>query len=323
MLNLRPFQNEDDYKHLAAILTASENADQLALTITPEYLAERLNNTPHFDLTRDLMIAEVDGQAVGYGRVRWAEENGQRSFSLTGFLLPEWRRKGIGLALLNWQESRARAMARALALELPAADSNNMTINTTQYQVGLQALALKAGYTIKESWALMVRPNLDDIPDVPLPAGLEVRPALPEHFPAIWFAVEEAYVPEGGPAPTGVIPEDFKNDPNFQPELWQVAWDIRTNRVAGSVMTYVSQAENEQLGIRRGYTEGISTTPAWQRQGVAQALISLSLKVQRDLGLQESAMVVNVAKPNNYRLYVSCGFQEVKRDSVYQKSIAK
>jgi len=143
------------------------------------------------------------------------------------------------------------------------------------------------------------------------------------YFPAIWFAVEEAYVPEGGPAPTGVIPEDFKNDPNFQPELWQVAWDIRTNRVAGSVMTYVSQAENEQLGIRRGYTEGISTTPAWQRQGVAQALISLSLKVQRDLGLQESAMVVNVAKPNNYRLYVSCGFQEVKRDSVYQKSIAK
>ena len=316
MPKLRAFQNKDDYQHLAAILTASENADQLAITITPEYLAERLNNTPHFDLARDLMIAEVDGQAVGYGRVRWAEENGQRCFSLTGFLLPEWRRKGIGLALLNWQESRARA----IALELPAADSNNMTINTTQYQVGLQALALKAGYTIKESWALMVRPNLDDIPDAPLPAGLEVRPALPEHFSAIWYAVEEAYVPEGGPVPSGVIPEEFKNDPNFQPELWQVAWDVGSNRVVGSVMTYVNHAENEQLGIRRGYTEGISTTPVWQRRGVARALIYRSLKVQRALGLHESAMVVNVAKPNNYRLYVSCGFLEVKRDSVYQKT---
>jgi hypothetical protein len=88
----------------------------------------------------------------------------------------------------------------------------------------------------------MVRPSLEDIPDTPLPAGLEVRPALPEHFSAIWHAVEEAYVPEGGPPPTGVLPDDMKNDPNFQPELWQVAWEASSGKVVGSVWTYVPEA---------------------------------------------------------------------------------
>jgi mycothiol synthase len=154
-----------------------------------------------------------------------------------------------------------------------------------------------------------------------LPAGLEVRPALPEHFSAIWYAVEQAYVPDGGPPPTGVLPEDMKNDPNFQPELWQVAWEVSSGKVAGSVMTYIHHAENKALGILRGYTEGISTVPAWQRRGVARALIARSLKAQRELGMTESALVCNGEKSNNYKLYASCGFQEVKRDTVYEKPL--
>jgi len=85
------------------------------------------------------------------------------------------------------------------------------------------------------------------------------------------------------------------------------------------VMTYINHAENRQLGILRGYTEGISTVPAWQRRGVAKALIARSLKAQRQAGMTESALVCSGEKPDNYRLYASCGFQEVKRDTVYEK----
>ena len=167
----------------------------------------------------------------------------------------------------------------------------------------------------------MVRPGLDDIPDARLPEGLEVRPVLTEQLSAIWHAVEEAYVPEGGPQPTGEIPEDITNDPNFQPELWQVAWEVSSGKVVGSVMTYINHAENKQLGILRGYTEGISTVPSWQRRGVAKALIARSLKAQREAGMTESGLVCSGEKPDNYRLYASCGFQEVKRDTVYEKPL--
>lgn len=314
-LILRPFQGEDDYARLAAILTASENADGRPATLSAAYLAERLSQAPRFDLSRDLIIAEVDGQEVGYGRVRWEEEDSRRNYGLAGYFLPAWRRKGIGQALLDWLGGRAWEIAR----EHPTPAPSFLQINATQYQEWLHALARQAGYKIKESWALMVRPNLDDIPDTPLPEGLEVRPALPEHFPAIWYAVEEAYVPEGGPPPGGEMPQDFKSDPNFQPELWQVAWEASSGKVVGSVMAYIHHAENQQLGIRRGYTEGISTIPAWQRRGVARALIARSLKAQREIGMTESALVCSSEKPNNYKLYASCGFQEVKRDTVYEK----
>jgi GNAT superfamily N-acetyltransferase len=268
-------------------------------------------------MARDLIVAEVDGQAVGFGRVRWSDDFSRRTYALTGYLPPEWRRQGIGRVMLAWLEGRAREIAR----ENPSTFPSFLHVNATQFQVGLHALARQADYGVKESWVLMVRPNLEDIPDIPLPEGLEVRPALPEQFSAIWYAVEEAYVPEGGPSPTGVLPEDWKNDPNFQPELWQVAWEVSSGKVVGSVMTYINHAENKALGILRGFTEGISTVPAWQRRGVARALIARSLKVQRAAGMTESALVCNPEKTGNYRLYASCGFQEVKRDTVYEKPL--
>jgi aminoglycoside 6'-N-acetyltransferase I len=91
--------------------------------------------------------------------------------------------------------------------------------------------------------------------------------------------------------------------------------------VAGSVMTYINHAENKQLGILRGYTEGISTVPAWRKRGVATALIARSVKVQREAGMKESALVCSGENLANYRLYESCGFKEVKRDTVYEKAL--
>ena len=316
-LVLRLFQNDDDYTQLADILVASERADQVMISLSAADIVERLSQSQNFDIRHDLAIVEVDSEAVGYGRIRWVDEPTQRIYWLTGFIRPEWRGRGFGHALLRWLEDRSRAISK----EQITPKGGSFQINTTQYQVGLHALANQCGYHVKESWVLMVRPNLEDIPDIPLPKGLEVRPVLPEQFSNIWYAVEEAYVSEGGPPPQGVIPEEIKNDPNFQPGLWQVAWEEGTEKVVGSVMTYINHAENKQLGILRGYTEGISTVPAWQKRGVAKALIMRSLKVQREAGLTESALVCSGEKPENYRLYANCGFKEVKRDTVYEKPL--
>jgi GNAT superfamily N-acetyltransferase len=272
---------------------------------------------PGADNLRDLVFIEAAGQPVAFGRVRGWQDDQRRIFGLSGFVRPEWRRQGLGQRLLAWLEARARA----LAAETPGALPAFLRINTTQYQVGLQALVQRAGYGVKESWVLMVRPSLEDIPEAALPAGLELRPYRPEQLPEIWYAVCEAYVPVGGAAPSYDVPDFITDTPNFQPELWQVAWEVSSGKVVGSVMTYINHAENQALGILRGFTEGISTVPAWQRRGVATALIYSSLRVQRAAGLRESALVCSGENPNNYRLYASCGFQEIKRDTVYEKEI--
>jgi GNAT superfamily N-acetyltransferase len=322
-LNLRILDNnQEDYARIAEIFNASAQADHMTITLSAEDMAEELarlekpgtlSGSPQ--PWRNLVLAEVEGQAVGFGRVRWEEESQRRLFKLTGYIHPEWRRKGIGQAVLSWLEEKAREIAR----ESPTAMPGILRINASQFQVGLHALAQQAGYGVKECWALLVRSNLEDIPEALLPEGLEVRPALPEHFSAIWYAVEEAYVPEGAPPPSGVMPEELMHSANFQPELWQVAWEISSEKVVGSVMTYINHAENRRMGIRRGYTEGISTVPGWQRRGVARALIYRSLKAQREAGMTESALVCNCEKPGNMRLYARCGFQEKKVDTIYEK----
>lgn len=316
-LTLRALNSEDDYTYLAEILSASEKADNSPRTVSAEWMKERLTTSPRFDISRDLVIAVANGQEAGYGRITWWDEPSRRTYGLTGFLRPEWRHKGIGGAILTWLEERAQAITD----EHPTKAASYIQVNATQHQTGLHALAREAGYGVKESWVLMVRPSLEEIPEAHLPEGLELRPVKEEQFGAIWHAVEEAYVPDGGPEPSGVIPEDFRNDANFQPELWQVAWDVSSGKVAGSVMTYINHAENKQLGIQRGYTEGISTVPAWQHRGVARALINRSLMAQRQSGCKESALVCNGEKPYQYQLYASCGFEEVKRDTVYEKLI--
>jgi hypothetical protein len=58
----------------------------------------------------------------------------------------------------------------------------------SETEVGKAALLEMAGYTPVRVGYEMVRPNLDDIPDFPLPDGIEVRPVHPDHYRRIWEA---------------------------------------------------------------------------------------------------------------------------------------
>jgi hypothetical protein len=47
------------------------------------------------DPFQDVLIAEVNGQVIAYSRMFWSKhEDGLRSYTSFGFMLPEWRRKG-------------------------------------------------------------------------------------------------------------------------------------------------------------------------------------------------------------------------------------
>ena len=65
-----------------------------------------------FDPQRDLSFAEVDGQPIGFADRNWVDTNdGLREYRVNGAVLPEWRRRGVGSALLQHNEDRARALS--------------------------------------------------------------------------------------------------------------------------------------------------------------------------------------------------------------------
>ncbi len=51
------------------------------------------------------ILAEIDGRAVGYNRLfDWVESDGSHVWLSVGWILPEWRGRGLGTALLHWSE---------------------------------------------------------------------------------------------------------------------------------------------------------------------------------------------------------------------------
>jgi ribosomal protein S18 acetylase RimI-like enzyme len=167
----------------------------------------------------------------------------------------------------------------------------------------------------------MVRPDLENIPDAPLPEGLEVRPVKPEHLRAIWEAEQEAFLDHWGASE--VEEGDFErwlNNHPFQPELWQVAWD--GDQVAGMVRTIIDRNQNARFGRQRGYTENISTRRPWRKRGLARALMAQSMRLQKELGMTETALGVDASNPNGaLQLYESMGFQVTKKETIYRKPL--
>ncbi len=316
-LRFRHFQGEGDFAQFASVLVASEAADHLDRNVSADDLANAYRHMNNCDPYQDVIIAEVHGEIVGYGRGWWEGDiNSGLILHHNAFLRSEWRRKGIGGSMLRWMETRLTEVAKS-----HPTGTRCFQVNVTQYQQTNAIMLERAGYQPVRYFYEMVRPTLEDIVEFPLPAGLEVRPVIPEHYPALWKnAIETSKDEWGYSEPTEDDYREWLASPHFQPQLWQVAWDVATNQVVGSVLTFIDEAENKQRGRNRGYTEGIGVDRAWRRRGVARALISRSLQAQKAAGMIESALVADTDSSSNVvSLYESCGFQVVKRDAIYRK----
>jgi len=255
-----------------------------------------------FDESRDILIAETNERVIGQATAAtWMELEGPKIGFHAGRVAPELRRRGVGTGLLGWVQGRLA--------ELTADAGGDVTIRTVGLSPATTEFLTRNDYEVTQHEAILVRPNLDDIPDVPLPEGLEVRPvdepdlrsiyeAEVEHFKDHWGASEET--PESWGS--------FQRDPHRDMTMWQIAYD--GDRIVGIVRPLIHEGENEHMGRKRGYTEDISTARDWRGKGVATALIARALEVQRDRGLEETALSVHVENPHGaYRLYESMGFR--------------
>lgn len=320
-LSFRHFRGESDYEPMAAVLTGSSRADKMDRKVTAEDLVAVFTKyLTNCDPITDIIFAEVAGEVVGYTRGWWTEEPlSMHLYHHNGFLLPAWRRKGIGWVMLNWMESHLKELSETH----PRDTERFLQVNVSKNQEGTAILLKRAGYQPNRYFYQMVRPNLDELPDDPLPDGIEIRPVTVDHYQAIWESTysdpEEEW---GNSEPTEELYQEWLTHPHFQPHLWQIAWDKAANQVSGTVLTFVDHEENKQFDRKRGYTEGVGVAQEWRRHGVARALISLSLQAQKEAGMHKSALVADSQSAFGVtNLYESCGFQIVDRDAIYRKPL--
>lgn len=319
-VRLRPFAGDADFPRMAEVANASFAADGIALVRTGEVMRADYAAMSSFDPVRSIVMAEIQGRLVGYARTwQYTTHEGFLVQPQVAFVHPDFRRRGVGTALLQCMEARARETAAAH----PGAAGWFHQAMVTEGERDRARLLERAGYCVARHFLEMERPSLDDIPAFELPSGFEVRPVQPGHLRAIFDAHMEALQDHWGFAPPD--PEDFalwKAGRSFQPQLWQVAWHIASNQVAGQVKPWIDHEQNATQDRRRGYTEFISVRRPWRRQGLARALIARALHAQKAAGMDESALGVDGESVfRAARLYETCGFRISKRNALYRKAV--
>lgn len=173
-LAFRRFVDDSDYAMMAKLTLACNVADGLDEVEIPEDIANRFVQRSRSDPQQDILLAEVNGEGVGYAYVLWrVEAGGDWIYTHGGCVLPEWRRKGVGAALLALAESRLRQIAATH--ERPPAAAAVFRAASADIRMSKAGMLLKAGYHPTRYFNEMLRPHLEQLPDDHLPAGLAWR----------------------------------------------------------------------------------------------------------------------------------------------------
>jgi len=317
-LCFRKFEGESDFPKMIAIVNAAGEADQEDRSETLEDIKNQYAHLNNCDPNKDMLFAEVNGQAIAYSRVEWWQEEDPNDSIYTHFVLimPEWREKGIEQAMIQWCEKRLMVIAD----EHPQDSKRLLQTYSSAFKPSFNNILESLGYEATRFFIEMSR-TLENIPVAELPEDIETRKANEETARKIWDASIEAFRDHWGYSePTEEDYISYKGSKYWQPEIWQVAWD--GDEIVSSVMNYIDHDYNEKFGRKRGWTETISTRRGWRKRGIARALIVSSMHMHKAKGMTEVALGVDTNNPNGaLKLYQSLGYKKDKTMMTYRKEM--
>ena len=318
-------RGEQDFPAIVAINNLSWPLDDRLDVDTLESRRVEFESIINFDLTQDVLMAEIAGQAVAYAFLQWGSNDsgkqiGQRWFSIEATVVPSARHRGIGRVLQGWLESRAREITRQEAAPAAGQYLTSFTRDKAKWRT---ALLQQAGFSATDFWYGMQRLLAEPIPSLSLPPGVEVRPAQPEQFRQILAAQLEAFRDMPGivePTETEIAEFVFNaSDQRNQYELWQVAWD--GDQIAGMVLNNIDVRGNTALGLNRGFTDPVCVRHAWRNRGLAKALLARSFNALKQQGVEAAFLGVDTQNSTGaLKLYEDMGFIKVKSGTTYQKA---
>ncbi len=317
-LRFRQFQGESDYPKMVDVLEGTREVDEREWISSVEETAIDYAHLVNCDPLTDMIFAEIDGELVGYGRCWWNDlVDGNLAYRFFVHLLPAWRGTGIRLAMLRFLKQRLRQ----IAANHPTDREKTLVSWAMEVETDWINLLQAEGHKIVRYGLDMARPNLDNIPDCPVPDGIEIRRGTLAEWRPIWEAAREAFRDHWGMSEWEE--ESFtawQEYPTFNPDLWQIAW--AGDEVAGGVLNFIDQKENEDNGRLRGYTETIFVRRPWRKQGIAKALIARSFQVLKGAGMTEAALGVDAENLSGaLHLYRKMGFEEEKRGMTFHKAL--
>jgi ribosomal protein S18 acetylase RimI-like enzyme len=305
-LRFRRYAGPGDLPAVVEVLHAARRADGVEWLPSLDEMRDEFAHLSSEQPERDMILAEVDGRLVAYARARWAVRDDLHDYHTSGSVHPDFRRRGLGRALLHAQQDRLRKIAATE--QHPVEDTALFTAEWLDGEVGAQAMLAADGYRAFRWFAKMLRPLADPIADAPMPAGLEIRPVEERDWRRIFDAEAEAFRDHFGHREW--TEQDYRytfESSDLDTSLWRVVWD--GEEVAAVTETFIRAEQNRLLGVSEGWFDRVSTRRRWRGRGVAKAMISSAMFGLRDVGIETAALGVDTDNPSGaLRLYEGLGF---------------
>jgi mycothiol synthase len=272
---------------------------------------------PSIDLAADTRVAQTpDGTTVGCIEV-WNTPPYTLCW-IWARVHPEFRGQGIGTALMDWAENRARvALDRApegtrIVLEAGTTSTHSPTIE----------LFDDRGF-VAARHSLSMERDLDGLLPQPIwPAGITVCTMRPGDELAVYRAENEAFRDHWGhvdaPEAEGypIWRHRALEDPAHDPSLWFLAMD--GDEIAGIALCDAFQIGDPDMG----WVNTLGVRRPWRRQGVAEALLYHSFAELRRRGRTRVGLGVDAGSLTGAtRLYEKVGMRAIRDFIIFRKEL--
>lgn len=273
----------------------------------------------------------LDGRSVprAYARITKNKE-GDKAYGF-GCVDPDWQRRGIGSALLEWLGERT--------IERFAEDSGRedggpageytvprLRIHMEQQHEHQQRLLRKAGFRVVRYFNEMHRHLAGGpLPEVRLDDGLELVTMRPELSEKVRLAHNAAFRDHWGSEPRDEESWQFTvNDPQARPDLSAVVLDRSSGTVAGYQLACHDPDSAVSRGYSEGYTDLLGVRREYRGRGIAQALLADALRRFAAAGLDRASLDVDSENPTGaLALYEKMGYAAVNRSLAWDREFPR
>ena len=314
-LIFRSTYGASDAADLIAVHTACAETDALLEDSAEEYRPDLEWYQHDLEKTnpRDWVIAELNGNIVGYGHTlwNWSERDGSQVYLHLGFIKPDYRDQGIGTQLLEKLEARCREKAN----ENNHLEHLEIAANASSTEITAQKLLRERGYfTAFTQLDMELDPNIFGTEHDEIPDPYELRPALPEHHLAIWQSIGDAYDSRNASSfRLSEVPRDYEDYFSGDPSLWFVVRESESHRIAAHVLCRINKTGKAEIFE-------VSVGIAHRRKGIARALLQRAIYALRSRGIKKIVLGTRRENPTEaWRLYESLGFRVVKEYPRWRK----
>ncbi|MFC7849010.1 GNAT family N-acetyltransferase [Arthrobacter sp. NPDC057388] len=269
---------------------------------------------------------DADGVPRAYARLT-KNQDGAKAHGFCA-VDPQWQRRGVGSALLQWLEARTRQRFAEDAGAVKDGGAGNkqpvpprLRIFIEQKQQHQVALLEESGYEVVRYYNEMHRPLSAPLPEAPLAHGLELVPMEPGLSEAVRLAHNQVFADHWGSEPRDEEAWGFVvNDPLARPDLSAVALESST----GDVVGYQLASHDPETAVTRGFTEGytdlLGVRKEFRGRGIAQALLADAVRRFAAAGMDKASLDVDSDNPTGaMALYRKMGYVPVNTSLAWDK----